>query len=111
MSSRLEVSHESGPGFSAHSVRTVPCSAPPEQKTGQCQKARQGKDQIPGFGLVEEQEDLVHVLVQIIGAQPPHADPQDGADAYNDLSVALLEQQSVDSSETAGALPPHDIIH
>lgn len=32
-------------------------------------------------------------------------------DAYNDLSVALLERQSVDSAETAGALPPHDIIH
>ena len=32
-------------------------------------------------------------------------------DAYNDLAVALLERQSVDSAETAGALPPHDIIH
>lgn len=38
-------------------------------------------------------------------------DPRDEQEAYNDLAMAILHAQLVDSAETAGALPPHDIIH
>jgi hypothetical protein len=35
----------------------------------------------------------------------------DNEEATHDVAIALLEEQNVDSAETAGALPPHDIIH